>query len=140
MPKILLDTDILSEIIKERDHFVLEHATQYLQREPVLSFTSISVVEILSGLYVKDAKNQLAKAEVFLGFHEQVVPTDEDYRLTARILADLIRTGQPIGWNDPVIAACAIGRGLPIATGNLKHYQRIADLGYPLTLLNWRNQ
>ena len=108
-------------------------------RERVLSFTSASVVELLTGLYVKDAKKQLAKTESFLGFHEQILPTEQDYRLTAKILAELIRARQPIGWTDPVIAACASGRGVPIATGNTRHFQRIVDLGYPLTLENWRD-
>lgn len=138
MPKVILDTDILSEIIKERDPVVLANAASYLVREPALSFTSVSVVEVLSGLYVKDARKQLAKAEAFFGFHEQILPTEQDYRLTARILADLTLAGQQIGWDDPVIAACAINRGVPIATGNTRHYQRIIDLGYGLVLGNWR--
>jgi hypothetical protein len=28
--------------------------------------------------------------------------------------------------------------GLELATGNTAHYQRIQQLGYPLTLVNWR--
>ena len=140
VPKVILDTDILSEIIKERNKAVLTRAARYLGDQPNLSFTSISVVEILSGLHAKDAKKQLAKAETFLSFHDQIIPDAEDYLLTAKILGDLTRTGKPIGWNDPVIAACAIRRGLAIATGNTKHYQQIVSLGYILALENWRDE
>ena len=37
-----------------------------------------------------------------------------------------------------MIAAIAIDQGLELVTGNTAHYQRIQQLGYPLTLVNWR--
>ena len=37
-----------------------------------------------------------------------------------------------------MIAAIAIINGLELVTGNTAHYQRIQQLGYPLTLANWR--
>ncbi len=37
-----------------------------------------------------------------------------------------------------MIAAIAIGHGLELATGNTAHFQRVQQLGYPLTLVNWR--
>ena len=55
-----------------------------------------------------------------------------------RITGDLIRTGQAIGMADPMIAAIAMTYGLELVTGNTGHYQRITQLGYPLTLVNWR--
>jgi predicted nucleic acid-binding protein len=48
------------------------------------------------------------------------------------------RTGQTIGMADPIIAAVALDHGLELVTGNIAHYQRIQNLGYPLTLINWR--
>jgi predicted nucleic acid-binding protein len=45
---------------------------------------------------------------------------------------------QPIGRADPMIAAIAIDQGLELVTGNTAHYQLIQELGYPLTLVNWR--
>jgi tRNA(fMet)-specific endonuclease VapC len=37
-----------------------------------------------------------------------------------------------------MVAAVAITHGLELVTGNATHYQRIQQLGYPLTLANWR--
>jgi tRNA(fMet)-specific endonuclease VapC len=37
-----------------------------------------------------------------------------------------------------MIAAVALTHGLELATGNISHYQRIQQLGYRLTLANWR--
>ena len=58
--------------------------------------------------------------------------------LAGRITGDLVRIGQPIARADPMIAAIAIDQGLELVTGNTTHYQRIQQLGYPLTLVNWR--
>jgi predicted nucleic acid-binding protein len=37
-----------------------------------------------------------------------------------------------------MIAAIALVHGLELVTGNTAHYQRIQNLGYPLTLIDWR--
>ena len=58
--------------------------------------------------------------------------------LAGRIAGDLDRLGQPIGRADPMIAAIALEHGLELVTGNIAHYQRVQQLGYPLTLVNWR--
>jgi hypothetical protein len=37
-----------------------------------------------------------------------------------------------------MIAAIALAHRLDLVTGNTSHYQRIEQLGYSLTLANWR--
>ena len=59
--------------------------------------------------------------------------------LAGRIAGDLERTGHPIGLADPMIAAIALTHGLELVTGNTAHFQRIQQLGYPLTRRS-RNQ
>jgi predicted nucleic acid-binding protein len=39
---------------------------------------------------------------------------------------------------DPMIAAIAIEQGLELVTGNTAHFQRVQQLGYPLTPIDWR--
>jgi tRNA(fMet)-specific endonuclease VapC len=58
--------------------------------------------------------------------------------LAGRIAGDLERTGQPIGLADPMIAAIALPHNLDLITGNTAHFLRVQQLGYPLTLGNWR--
>ena len=58
--------------------------------------------------------------------------------LAGRIAGELERTGHPIDMADTMIAAIAIDHGLELVTGNTTHFQRIQQLGYPLTLVNWR--
>jgi tRNA(fMet)-specific endonuclease VapC len=58
--------------------------------------------------------------------------------LAGRIEGELVRTGRPIGMADTMIAAIALTQGLQLSTGNSAHFQRVQQLGYPLTLVNWR--
>jgi tRNA(fMet)-specific endonuclease VapC len=37
-----------------------------------------------------------------------------------------------------MIAAVAIAHSVELVTGNTSHYRRLHQLGYPLTLVNWR--
>jgi tRNA(fMet)-specific endonuclease VapC len=59
-------------------------------------------------------------------------------RLAGRIAGELERQGRPIGTADSMIAAIALKHGLELVTGNTAHFQRVQQLGYPLTLANWR--
>ena len=45
----LLDTDILSEVLKRKDNRVLTKARQYLAQHQRLAFSAITVYEILRG-------------------------------------------------------------------------------------------
>lgn len=136
----ILDTDILSEIVKERNSIVLDRAAEYLKQNDSLKFTSVSVGELLFGLYVKDARRQISKAEKFLAAHEELVPLSRDYRLAAEINAALYRAGRPIGDADALIAACALNRDMSLATGNTRHYQFVIDVGFAIRLENWREE
>ena len=51
----------------------------------------------------------------------------------------LERVGLTIGVADPMIAAIALRHGLPLATENTRHFGRIAALGFPLVLEDWRS-
>ncbi len=58
--------------------------------------------------------------------------------LAGRIAGDLERVGRPIGQADPMIAAIALTYGLELVTGNSALFQRIQQVGYLLTITNWR--
>jgi tRNA(fMet)-specific endonuclease VapC len=134
----LLDTDMLSDVIKGLDPNVVTASECYLREHPFFTFTSVSVYEILYGLGVKQAHRQIEKFLKLVEAHQELVPTPKDYRLAADIRACLHRAGTPIGTADPVIAACAVNRAVPLVTGNSRHYEYIADAGFALILDNWR--
>jgi len=136
--KALLDTDTLSEIGKGKNPAITANANTYRKVYGYYSFSVITVLEIVRG-YQKVQDFQRMHAFMASIAAEEVFPLDlTAAEMAGRITGDLDRIGQPIGRADPIIAAIAIDQGLELVTGNTAHYQRIQQLGYPITLVNWR--
>jgi predicted nucleic acid-binding protein len=136
--KALLDTDTYSEILKAVDPNVTRNATAYRQARGVLTLSAVTVMEVIRGFQKNQSQRKL---QTFLSAVavEEVLDFDRPAaELAGRIAGDLERVGRPIGVADPMIAAIALVHGLELVTGNTVHFQRIQQLGYPLTLANWR--
>jgi tRNA(fMet)-specific endonuclease VapC len=137
--KALLDTDIYSDILKDINPNVTRNATTYRRANGLLTFSVISLMEIIQGLQKVGASPKRIQAFRTAIIPEEILLFDQDAADLAGLIAgDLDRVGRPIGRCDPMIAAVAIRHGLELVTGNTAHYQRIQQLGYPLTLANWR--
>ncbi len=138
MNKALLDTDILSEIGKAKDATVAANAKTYRRSFGQYTFSTVTVMEIVSGFQRTQATSRL---NAFLATlpHMELLPFDQRAaELAGRISGDLERVGRPIGVADTMIAAIAIDNGLELVTGNISDFQRVQQVGYPLTLVNWR--
>jgi tRNA(fMet)-specific endonuclease VapC len=136
--KVLLDTDMLSEVYKGIDPRVARNATAYRAAFGQYTFSVITALEIVHGFQQARAARRL---QGFLASitAEEVLPVDlPTAELAGRIAGELDRTGQTIGMADPLIAATALRHGLALASGNTAHFVRIQQLGYPLLLENWR--
>jgi tRNA(fMet)-specific endonuclease VapC len=136
--KTLLDTDILSEILKGVNRQVLSRSNTYLQAFGQYTISVITVMEIVRGWHRLQREDRVQR---FLG----AIPTTEvlsvdssTAELAGRIYADLQRTGQLISVADSIIAATAMQHDLVLVTGNQSHYQRVQSQGYNLKLDNWR--
>ena len=138
MNKSLLDTDILSEILKGINPTVTSNAAAYRQAFGLYTLSSITVMEVISGLRRNQSSRRIQKFLTDIGGEEVLSFSPADGKLAGEIDGDLECVGRPIGRSDPMIAAIAITNGLELVTGNTAHYQRIQQLGYPLTLANWR--
>jgi tRNA(fMet)-specific endonuclease VapC len=137
--RALLDTDIYSEVLKAIDPNVTRNATAYRQAHGVLTVSVITVMEVIQGLQKVGAS--LRRIQTFrnnVALEQILVFDGAAADLAGQIAGDLDRVGRPIGRCDPMIAAIAVVHGLDLATGNTAHYQRVQQLGYPLTLVNWR--
>ncbi len=138
MNKALLDTDIVSEIGKSRNPTVVGNAKTYRRSHGQYTLSTITVMEIVRGFQKTQATSRL---NAFLATlpHMEVLSFDQPAaELAGRIAGELERTGRPIGTADTMIAAIAIEQGLELVTGNTSDFERVHALGYPLTLLNWR--
>lgn len=138
MPKVLLDTDILSEYLKGHDKTVARYAADYARQHRAFTFTSVTVHEIVFGLEVKGASTQLQKALAWLNQNEQITPTADDYREAAIIKATARKQGAIVELTDSLIAAVAVRLGLPLVTGNTNDFHAIQKTGVKLTIENWR--
>lgn len=139
MSKSLLDTDILSEIMRGRDPKVVAKAQEYLTAYSLFTVSVISIMEIVRGyqrVQRQDKLNQFLHAAAAM---EVLLLDTEAAILAGQIDGDLSRIGQRVGRADPMIAALAITNNLVLVSGNTQHYQRIQSLGYPLLLENWRD-
>ena len=138
MNKSLLDTDILSEIGKGINPNVARNATAYRNAFGRYTLSVISIMEVLRGFQKKQSHRRMHRFLMTIASEEILSFDQAAAELAGRIAGDLERMGQPIGAVDPMIAAIALRHGLELVTGNTAHYQRIQQLGYPLTLVNWR--
>jgi tRNA(fMet)-specific endonuclease VapC len=138
MDKTLLDTDIFSEILKQKHPRVVTVAQQYYQQFGHYTVSTITILEIVKGFHKVHREDDIQRLLTELATAEVVTLTGSSAELAGRIYADLERTGQPIGRADPMIAAMAIRNNLVLSTGNERHYERIREAGYALRLANWR--
>ena len=140
MDRVLLDTDIFSEILKGIDGNVVARAVAYRAVWNRYTVSTITVLEIVKGFHKVRREDAIRRFLDGLSSTEVLTLDLQSAELAGRIYADLERTGQPIGRADPMIAAIAMQCGLTLVTGNLAHYRRIESLGYKIELENWRAQ
>jgi predicted nucleic acid-binding protein len=141
MTRSLLDTDILSEILKNRDPAVAREAANrnYLARHGELTVSVVSAMEIAYGLHRASRTKQLEAFEATLGSTCNVLLFDmESALLAGRIEAELEKVGSPVDAPDVMIAATAMTARLPVVTGNTAHFEAIRRAGYSLAIENWQ--
>ena len=140
MSRRLLDTDILSEILKGKDQAVSANAASYLAQHGELTISAVAVAEIVYGFRRMRREDRVAQFERSVETAEVLPFDDAAARLAGRINADLELQGRVIGLPDVMVAAIALQSGLPIVTGNVAHFEHVRSLGYDLTIENWRTR
>jgi len=142
MERSLLDTDMFSETLRDRDPSVRAKAEAYLDVVGRFTFSVVTIAELIDGFrrQLRDDRISLLITEIEAGKHEVVSLGLKAAEIAGYLFGDLHRIGQPIGRADPFIAATALVENVPLITGNIEHYQRIQALGYPLQLENWRGE
>jgi len=137
MDKVLLDTDVLSEIFKGKNDSIIAHAMDYRSQYGYFTTSVITMMEMVKGFQKVQREDALKKLLAALKGTEILAFEREAAKFAGRIFGDLERNGQPVGRSDPMIAGIAIAHDLTLVSGNLSHYQRIQNLGYSLRLDDW---
>lgn len=136
MDPTLLDTDILSEVLKQRNVQVRDRARQYLRSHGQFAFSAVTRFEIIRGYKELGATSQLARFATLCG-HSLILPLADAVFDRAAVLWVLARQGAfPRGDADLLIAATAIESGYHLATGNTSDFSWIPGL----QVEDWRRQ
>ena len=135
MENALLDTDMLSEVLKQRNSQVITKAAAYLRSHGRFAFSAFTRFEISRGFKEKSAINQSTRFREFCERSLIIPVTDSILERTEDLWASARRGGLPCGDADLIIAATALETGRVFVTGNTAHYAWISGL----TLGDWRN-
>ena len=128
MDSALLDTDILSEVLKQRNAPVATKAASYLSIHGQFSFSVFTRFEIERGYKEKNAVRLLSRLTTFCQ-HSLVFPLSDAIFDRAADLWVLARQGgHPHGDADLLIAATALENGRVLITGNTAHFAWIPGL------------
>ena len=134
MTTTLLDTDMLSELLKQRNPQVTARAAEYLQLHRQFALSVFTRFEIARGFKEKGATTQLTRFREFCR-HSLVLPVTDAIFDRAEDLWMMARhSGRPHSDADLIIAATALETGRVLVTGNTAHYSWIPGL----TLDDWR--
>ncbi len=127
LPRYLLDTNILSDIIKRPDGAVARKILG-LEDERLVCTSVVVACELRYGALKKNSKVLIQRVEQLLSVIS-VLPVEanvsDEY---ARLRTLLEKAGTPIGGNDLLIAAHAKSLNLIMVTANVKEFARIPGL------------
>ena len=128
MDEAILDSDILSEVLKGKDPQVTAHARQYLSQYPQLAFSTISYYEILRGIRAKQATRQLSALQQVASQADMLAVTIPILDRAAELWVMANSGGHPGSDADLIIAATALEVGRVFVTGNTQHFAWIPGL------------
>ena len=129
----MLDTDTASYLIKGRSPVI--EAQLALLSPSMVCVSVITRAELLYGLKRLPTDHRLhLVVRRFLDIVRVLTWDADAANFYAEIRHQLVRTGQPIGELDMMIAAHALAVGAALVSNNIQHFGRIE---LPLVLVNW---
>ncbi len=124
--RYLLDTNIVSDLVRYPDGRVAQHIRQIGDAHVCTSI--IVAAELRYGAAKKQSPRLAAQVEAVLGALEVLpwkAPADAAYGM---FRSQLERMGRPISANDLFIATHALTLGYTLVTANQKEFARIKEL------------
>jgi tRNA(fMet)-specific endonuclease VapC len=126
MARYLLDTDILSDLVRNPGGRVARRLA--VVGETAVCTSIVVACELRCGAAKKGSPQLSERVEILLGSLD-VLPLDREAdRRYAEIRSHLDRQGKPIGPNDLLIAAHTLALGLTLITDNVEEFGRVPSL------------
>lgn len=114
---VLVDTDVLIDYVRGRRE--LPAGPHYV--------SEVTVYEFIRGTRDPSKAKELLEQEFIVVYHD-----NEVLEKAAEIWRALRREGALIDDRDLLIGSVAIAKGLPLLTGNTKHFERLRKFGLVL--------
>lgn len=123
---MILDTNVLIRLERELNKGKIGPAAQFLENLPQgrICITPTVAGEFCSGTSMAER----GIWEEALAPYEMLKITPETAWIYGVIYRDLSKRGELIGTNDMWIAATALTHGLPVATGNVREFEKVDGL------------
>ncbi|MEI8266575.1 MAG: type II toxin-antitoxin system VapC family toxin [Betaproteobacteria bacterium] len=118
---MLVDTDVLIWHLRGNPQ-----AARWLDRLQPLTISSVSYLEVLQGM--RNKAELVAVQKMLQQRKAYVRPITEAITLRATELMETMTLSHGLQMGDALIAATALERGLPVLTGNVKHFAAIPGL------------
>ena len=118
---MLIDTDVI--IWYMRGNMA---ARDYLRNNPVFSISVITYMELVQGMRNKQELLVLRKALKKWG--TKIIYVNEEISSKAMFFVEEHYLSHSVQLADALIAATSISYGLPLLTGNIKHYKIIKGI------------
>jgi len=131
----LIDTDILSYILKKRES-VYQKACDYLSIHKKFIISCITYYECLRGYKAVGTIKRLEAFHEFLNITDVLYLDSSILEKAGEIYGFLKKNGELTGEFDILIAATAIVNDLALVTNNKRHYESL-QRNFLLNLKNW---
>jgi predicted nucleic acid-binding protein len=118
---MVIDTDILIWYMKGN-----EKAYQAIENSNNFFISVITYMELVQGMRNKKELNNLRKA--LLAWNSKILYISEEISVKAMFFVEQHYLSHSIQLADALIGATAVTYGLPILTGNDKHYKILKDI------------
>ena len=123
---MIFDTNVLIRLERELKKGETGPVTEFLEKLPQgrICITPTIAGEFCSGISMADRRLW----DEALAPYEMLEITSETAWIYGVVYRDLSARGELIGANDMWIAATALSHGLPIATGNVREFEKVSRL------------
>lgn len=118
---MIVDTDVLIWYMRGN-----EKALKLIQQLNGFYISTITYIELIQGMRNKNELNELRKA--FRNWKVKILFLNEEISIKAMFIIEKLYLSHSIMLADSLIAATALVNGLPLVTGNDKHYKIIKEL------------
>lgn len=118
---MIIDTDVLIWYMKGN-----QNAYKAIESSKNFFISVITYMELIQGMRNKNELNYLRRA--LHGWNSQILYISEEISVKAMFFVEQHYLSHSLQLADALIGATAISYGLPILTGNVKHYKIIKDI------------